>query len=183
MSRFQDQLNRFFYDADEQVGPFLELAPEVDASHLALPQETPEDFLAFALEKEIYAVPISQVREILKVPPLTEVPRAPGNILGLMNVRGDMLPVYDLKKRLQLLDAVPVVRSAADVPRSARVVLVHDAQGDAGIFVDRIEGVVKLVLSRLEVAPNLGLDRNCIAGLGRKGDALFILIDLGLALA
>jgi len=183
VSRFQEQLDRFFYDADEAVGPFLELAPEVDASALTLPQETPEDFLAFALEGEIYAVPITQVREILKVPVLTEVPRAASNILGVMNVRGDVLPVYDLKRRLQLVDQVPVVRSPQDVPRSARVVLVHDAEGPAGIFVDRIEGVVKLVLSRLEVAPNLGLDRNCIAGLGRKGDALFILIDLGLALS
>ena len=182
MSRFQEQLDRFFYDADEAVGPFLELAPEVDASHLALPQETPEDFLAFSLEGEVYAVPITQVREILKVPALTEVPRAPSNILGVMNVRGDMLPVYDLKKRLQLVDHAPVI-SSLSVTRSARVVLVHDTQGPAGIYVDRIEGVVKLVLSRLEVAPNLGLDRNCIAGLGRKGDALFILIDLGLALA
>ncbi len=183
MSRFQEQLDRFFYDADEAVGPFLELAPEVDPLRVSAPQETPEDFLAFVLEGETYAVPITHVREILKVPALTEVPRAPINILGVMNVRGDMLPVYDLKKRLQLVDRVPTVQSGADVPRSARVVLVHDAQGPAGIFVDRIEGVVKLVLSRLELAPNLGLERNCIAGLGRKGDALFILIDVGLALA
>jgi purine-binding chemotaxis protein CheW len=183
VSRFQEHLNRFFYDPDEEVGPFLELAPEVDASPASLPQETPEDFLAFSLEGELYAVPITQVREILKVPDLTEVPRAAANIVGLMNIRGDMLPLYDLKRRLQLLESVPVVRSAADVKPTARVVLVHDAQGDAGIFVDRVEGVVKLVLSRLEVAPNLGVEQNCIAGLGRRGDALFILIDLGLALA
>lgn len=187
MSLFQQQLDHFFYDPDEEVGPFLELAPEVDARHLMAVEETPEDFLAFELEGEIYAVPITQVREILKVPVLTEVPRAPRNVLGVMNVRGEMLPVYDLKKRLQLVDEAPTFSGINEthfgVPRAARVVLVHDAQGPAGIWVDRIEGVVKLGLSRLEVAPNLGLERNCIAGLGRKGEALYILVDLGLALS
>ena len=187
MSLFQQQLDRFFYDPDEDVGPFLKLAPEVDAAQLTAVEETPEDFLAFELEGEVYAVPITQVREILKVPMLTEVPRAPRNVLGVMNVRGDMLPVYDLKKRLQLVDVPPTVTSINEThfgfPRDARIVLVQDAQGAAGIWVDRIAGVVKLGLSRLEVAPNLGLERSCIAGLGRKGDALYILVDLGLALS
>ncbi len=183
VSRFQQLLGQFFYDADEAVGPFLELAPEIDPNLAAVTTETPEDFLAFALEAETYAVPITQVREIFKVPAITEVPRAASNILGVMNVRGDMVPVYDLKKRLQLVDAVPRIRDGQDVPRSSRVVLVRDPHGDAGIVVDRIQGVVKLALSKLEVAPNLGLERHCVSGLGRKDDELFILLDLGQALA
>lgn len=184
MSRFQQQLDRFFYDPNEEVGPFLELAPEIDpADALLAPIETPANFLAFVLEGETYAVPISLVKELLKIPTLTEVPRAAPNVLGVMNVRGDMVPVYDLKKRLQLVDKVPDVQSLLSPPRGARVVLIRDEQGDAGIWVDGIEGVVKLVLSRLEAAPTLGLDRSCISGLGRKGDELYILIDLGLALS
>lgn len=179
---FQELLDRFFYRPDEEVGAFLELAPEVTAAAGELAPEQPEEFLAFVLERETYAVPIAVVREILKVPPLTEVPRAPESLLGLMNVRGEMLPVYDIKPRLKLSDHPPEVHGPSDVPRSARVVLLRDLEGDCGVLVDRVDGVVKLALSRVEAPPALGLERDCIAGLGRRGDTLYIILDVEQAL-
>lgn len=181
--QFDELLERFFYDPDEDVGPFLELAPEVAAKAASAAEEVPEEFLAFALEGEIYAVPIAAVREIMKVPPITEVPRAEAALLGLMNVRGEMLPIYDLKPRLELAAKAAAVRGPADAPRAARVVLVKDPAGDAGVLVDRVVGVVKLQLSRLEHAPSLGVERDCVAGLGRQGGVLYILLDLEQALA
>ncbi len=183
MSRFSELLDRFFYRPDEDVGAFLELAPEVEAAAGAAPEEAPQEFLSFTLEGETYAVPIEAVREILKVPVVTEVPRAEANVVGVMNVRGEMLPVYDVKARLKLAAAPPKVRGPRDLPRGARVVLLKDDAGDAGILVDAVAGVVKLVASKIEPPPNLGLERACIAGIGRKGDALVILLDVGDALA
>lgn len=183
MSSFAELLDRFFYRPDEAVGAFLEQAPQVDRAHEAEPEEAPEEFLAFVLEGETYAVPIAAVREILKVSQVTEIPRAERHLLGLINVRGEMLPLYDVKVRLKLRDAYPVVRSGHDVPRSARVVLLKDLEGDAGVLVDRVVGVVKLQLSRLEAAPQLGIERNAIAGLGRAADELFILLDVEQALS
>lgn len=180
---FAALLDRFFYRADEEVGPFLELAPEIDASLHAETEEQPEEFLAFVLEAETYAVPIAAVREILKVTDVTEVPRAAKNVIGLINVRGEMLPLYDVKVRLRLAADKPALRSQADVPRSARIVLIHDLAGDAGVLVDRVEGVVKLQLSRLEEAPDLGLERAPIAGLGRHESGMIILLDVEQALS
>lgn len=183
MSRFAELLDRFFYRPDEDVGAFLELAPEVEHAHEAVVDEVPEEFLAFDLGGETYAVPIATVREILKVGDVTEVPRSASNVVGLINVRGEMLPLYDVKTRLKLADAPPVVRTRADVARGTRIVLIRDPEGDAGVLVDRVQGVVKLALSRLESAPNLGLERDAVAGLGRKDGHLYILIDLEQALS
>ena len=128
-------------------------------------------------------MPIGAVREILKVTDVTEIPRAQKNIIGLINVRGEMLPLYDVKVRLRLATTTPVVRTGKDVGRSARILLLKDLEGDAGVLVDRVEGVVKLQLSRLEEAPGLGIDRNAIAGLGRRDGQLYILLDVEQALS
>jgi purine-binding chemotaxis protein CheW len=182
-SSFAALLDRFFFRPDEEVGAFLELAPESDRGADAAPDETPEEFLAFVLEGETYAVPIGAVREILKVTDVTEIPRARKNVIGLINVRGEMLPLYDVKVRLRLAATAPVVRTAKDVGRSARIVLLKDLEGDAGVLVDRVDGVVKLQLSRLEEAPELGIERNAIAGLGRREGQMFILLDVEQALS
>jgi purine-binding chemotaxis protein CheW len=181
-NRFEAQLARFFHHPAEDVGPWLELAPEaVEAVEAA--EELPEEFLAFVLGAEVYAVPIGAVREIFKVPPITGVPRVPEHVLGVMNVRGEMLPVYDLRQRLRLVDAPQRITGPADVPRESRVVLLKDPEGDAGILVDRVQGVVRLPLSKLEPAPNLGGECRAVAGLGRADGTLYILLDVEAALA
>jgi purine-binding chemotaxis protein CheW len=181
MARFDELLNRFFYRPDENVGAWLELAPEIADSIEEL-EEVPEEFLAFELSTETYAVPIGAVREILKVPLITSVPRVAEHVLGVMNVRGEMLPVYDLKQRLNLDSTPHRVSGPADVPRETRVVLLKDAEGDAGILVDRVRGVVRLLLSKLEPAPSLGAERRAVAGLGRNEGHLYILLDVEQAL-
>jgi purine-binding chemotaxis protein CheW len=177
MATFDELIDRFLYRPDEAIGPFLELAPEVEglAREAA---EVPEEFLAFELGQEVYAVPIAAVREIMKVTHVTEVPRAQRNVIGLINVRGEMLPLYDVKVRLKLAEQVPSVRIASDVPRAARILLLREQAGDAGVLVDRVQGVVKLSLGRLEAPPALGPERNAIAGLARKDGALYILLDV-----
>lgn len=171
-------LDSFFYRPDEDVGPLEKLQTDAVGPVSEAPTEAPEEFLAFGLESEVYAVAIEDVREIVKVPMLTEVPRGQRGLLGVMNLRGEVLPVYDVKHRLGLLDRPPVVTGPADVPRAARVVLVRDEQGDAGVLVDRVDEVVKLLPSRFEPPPPGTTDRDSIAGLARKGDALYILLDV-----
>lgn len=183
VSQFAELLDRFFYRPDEAVGSFLEQAPESDRVLEAQLEETPEEFLAFMLEGETYAVPIGAVREILKVTDVTEIPRAAKNIIGLINVRGEMLPLFDVKVRLRLAEAAPVVRTGRDVGRAARILLLKDLEGDAGVLVDRVHGVVKLQLSKLEETPGLGIERNAIAGLGRRDGQLYILLDIEEALS
>ena len=171
-------LDSFFYRPDEEVGPLDKLQTESAGPVTPVETEEPEEFLAFRLESETYAVAIEDVREIVKVPLLTEVPRGQKGLLGVMNLRGEVLPVYDIKQRLGLIDASPVVTGPAGLPRSSRIVLVRDDQGDAGVLVDRVDEVVKLLASRFEPAPAGVTDRESIVGLARKGEGLYILLDV-----
>jgi len=144
-------------------------------------EQAPEQHLAFRLGEECYGLPLEGVREIVRVPPLTEVPRAAPNLLGVMNLRGEVLPVYDLKVRLRLsLAAAKVAGPDADpkaVPRSARVVVVRSPEGDAGVLVDAVLEVLRVPPSAIEPPPAGSAERGCIAGLARRKGSLCILLD------
>jgi purine-binding chemotaxis protein CheW len=182
VARLSELLDDFFYRPDEDPGPLFEVGPAVEPVAQAATDEVPEEFLAFALDQETYALPVSALREIVKVPALTEIPRPPKSLLGVMNLRGEVLPVYDLKPRLRLPPARPLAEGAA---RSARVLVVMSDEGDAGLLVDAVADVVRLRPSTIEAPPPgvAGGERDCVVGLGRRGDALFILIDVDQALA
>ncbi|MCP3101436.1 chemotaxis protein CheW [Myxococcus sp. K15C18031901] len=187
MSRFAELLDDFFYRPDEDVGGLQDFASGSDGASSLLPEEVPEEYLAFRLEGESYAVPIRAVREISKVPPLTEIPRAEPQLLGLMNLRGELLPAYDVKVRLGLAEKAPLVAGpeAPPPPRDARIIVLRTQTGPAGVWVDGVAGVVKLKPSMLEPPPaslRMG-DRDCVVGIGRRGPSLYILLDPEQALA
>ncbi|NNB96931.1 purine-binding chemotaxis protein CheW [Corallococcus exiguus] len=186
MSRFEALLDAFFYRPDEDVGGLLDFAAGSDDLAQPLLEEEPVEYLAFRLEAECYAVPILAVREICKVPLLTEIPRAEPQLLGVMNLRGELLPVYDVKLRLRLADVPPLVAGpdAGLPPRASRILVLKTEDGPAGVWVDSVAGVVRLKPSMVELSPaGLRGDRDCVAGLGRKGSQLYILLDPEQALA
>ncbi|MBM7117574.1 chemotaxis protein CheW [Archangium primigenium] len=187
MPSLSSLLDNFFYRPDEDVGPIEEVVAGTDEFIETAAEEVPEEYLAFRLEGEIYAVPIHGVREIVKVPPLTEVPRAAANLLGVMYLRGEVLPVYDIKVKLRLADTSALVAGpeAPPPPRGARIIVVQTADGLAGIWVDAVSEVVRLRPSMLELAPPGvgGGERDCVVGLGRRKQELFILLDIWQALS
>jgi purine-binding chemotaxis protein CheW len=182
MPAFDELLQAFFYRAEEPGLPGLQWLSETAVTP-NVAEEQPREYLAFALKDETYAVGIETVREIVKVPPLTEVPRAAKELLGVMNLRGEILPVYDVRARLLLQNGVAPVRGPADVAQRSRVVLLRSEEGDAGILVDSVEGVVRLLPSLIEPAPMGSAERPYLLGLSRKGERLFILLDVEHALA
>lgn len=180
-------LDRFFYRADEDVSGLLELHVPQDFEVVPVPEEKVSDFLSFALTSEIYAVPLGEVREIVKVGSITELPRARHDLLGVMNLRGEVLPVYDLRLRLGLVkEQAPIAGpDAIAAPKGSRIVVLRSEEGDAGVYVDEVRGVVKLRPSAIE-APARGVvsgERDCITGIGRHEEQLVILIDPAEALA
>lgn len=189
MPRFEDLLDRFFYRPDEDVAEVIELTAPPRTSVEKVSEEQEEEFLAFGLGSETYALPISSVREIVKVPHLTEVPRAGAFLLGVMNLRGEVIPVYDLKLRLRLSEepasvAGPGARMEL-LPRSARVLVLSSDDGPWGVLADAVSEVVRLLPSQVETPPP-GLargDRDWVLGIGRLEDQLFILLDVEQALA
>jgi purine-binding chemotaxis protein CheW len=132
------------------------------------------EYLAFRLGIDVYAVPIGEVREILKLPPVTEVPRAPSEVVGVVSVRGLLVTVIDLKQRLRV--------SAADITKKGRILLVMGSDNEIiGLYVDEVLQVYRLAESEVEVAGNAlgGKLGDYVVGIGRPEGSLLILIDLG----
>ena len=132
--------------------------------------------LTFAAGGEVYGVEILSIREIIKLREITEVPRTPRFLLGVISVRGAVIPVIDLRMRLKL-PAPPSTRAAR--------ILVVVRDGEAyGLLVDAVAGVVRLAESEIEPPPStLANEGNFLAGIGRhrlgRRDRLVILLHLG----
>src|SRR5215472_832587 len=133
------------------------------------------EYLAFVLAGETYAVQIAHVAEILRPPPITEVPRSPRTVLGVISVRGRLVTVLDLRRRFALPEA--------PVDRKTRVLLSEAGAGEQiGLLVDEVQQVWRLAAEEIEPANVLGGDQPAhIAGIGRPTDGdgtILILLDL-----
>jgi purine-binding chemotaxis protein CheW len=104
------------------------------------------EFLLLRAAGDAYAVPVERVREIVRLRPITPIPRAPAAILGVVALRGEMIEVVDLRRRLGLADAEPA--------RSQRIVVLHAADGEAaGLRVDAASDVLRVTDAALGPAP------------------------------
>lgn len=129
-----------------------------------------QEVLSFQLGTETYGLEIREVAEILLPRPVTPLPRAPDFILGVVSLRGTVLPVMDLSKRLGLLTATE--------GRGARIVVLRDQEERVGFWVDRVSGVVRFAPGDVESTDfALALDRRFLQGIGydRKGNLVAVL--------
>jgi purine-binding chemotaxis protein CheW len=174
-------LEEFFYRPDEDAGPWS------DPSHpgeQAPPgkNELVTEYLAFELEGESFAFPIHQVREIVRVHVLTEIPGGGEALLGLINLRGEILPAYDIRRQLRLEGAPRRIAGPATnlglLPRTARILIIHGHGEDNGVLVDQVIGVARLTPSNVEEpAPRRESERNGVMGLGRWEGRVLVLLD------
>jgi purine-binding chemotaxis protein CheW len=133
------------------------------------------ELLLFTLGSEDFALPVPTLREIVLPPLLSEVPRAPRDVMGVTMLRGEVVPVYD--PRLSLGLPVRPARS-----RRTRVVIADSGKGPLGLWVDAVLQVLRVTEAELELPPP-GLGRApAISRLGRHGGRLFAVLELGLLL-
>lgn len=136
------------------------------------------EYLVFRLAGEPYAAPVEYIREILKPPALTYVPRAPGVVMGIISVRGQVVTVIDLRRRLSLEERPTTGR--------ARILLADTDSGETiGLFVDEVLQVYRLADTEIERAQSaLGADvSDHLAGIARPehteiAGGIIILLDL-----
>jgi purine-binding chemotaxis protein CheW len=131
------------------------------------------EYLAFVLAGETYAVQIAHIAEILKSLPITEVPRAPRTVLGVISVRGKLVTVVDLRRRFHLPES--------PMDRRTRILLADVGTGEqVGLLVDEVQQVWRLANEEIEPAHVLGAEQPAhISGIGRPAEgAILILLDL-----
>jgi len=139
--------------------------------------EATEHLVTFFLADEEYAVDVRLVQEIIRVSEITQIPRAPAFIKGVINLRGRIIPVVDLKRKLNLGDV--------EETRQARIVVVKIRERLLGLLVDGASQVLKVPVSTIEPPPEevVEIDANYIRGVAKLEKRLIILMDLQKILA
>jgi purine-binding chemotaxis protein CheW len=130
-------------------------------------------WVTFRLEDEVYGVNVMQVQEVLRHTEIAPVPGAPSYVLGIINLRGNVVTVIDTRQRFGL--------PASDVTDNTRIIVMEVDSQVIGILVDAVSEVVYLHQSEIEKAPNVGTDDSAkfIQGVCHKDDRLLILVELG----
>lgn len=129
--------------------------------------------VGFEVGREIFGVDILMVREIIRSAPITAVPNSPDFVEGVINLRGDIIPVIDLRKRLNLY---------RDETQDKNWVLILEVEGSVtGFVVDRVDDVLKIDKNNIEAAPEIvlaGLESQYIRGVCEVADKrLMILLN------
>jgi purine-binding chemotaxis protein CheW len=134
--------------------------------------EATEHLATFFLGREEYGVDVRLVQEIIRVAEITQVPRAPDFIKGVINLRGRIIPVVDLKKKLGL--------GEVEIARPSRIVVVKIKERLIGLLVDGASQVLKVPVSTIEAAPDevTEIDATAIRGVAKLPGRLIILMDL-----
>lgn len=128
---------------------------------------------SFKLANEEYAVDIGAVQEIVRMSSITRVPRAPAFVEGVVNLRGKIVPVIDLRRRFGL--------SSVEATKSTRIVIVQVGGKTVGLIVDSVREVLRLPSDSVSPPPDMvasGVDAAFFKGVGQLGDRLIILLDL-----
>ncbi|MDR9436643.1 MAG: chemotaxis protein CheW [Thiohalophilus sp.] len=129
-------------------------------------------WVTFKLEGEKYGIKVMQVQEVLRMNEIAPVPGAPDYVLGIINLRGNVVTVIDTRKRFGL-----PIREPDD---STRIVIVEAENQIVGILVDSVAEVANLRTSEIETAPNVGNDESAkyIQGVSSQDGELLILVDV-----
>ena len=133
--------------------------------------------VGFQVGRETYGVPITSLHEIVRVPEITVVPDAPVYLEGVINLRGKIVSVMDLRKRFG--------EKQVALNKQNRILVVEHSGKLAGLIVDSASEVLKIPAADVEAAPSVfqegGL--NCVSGLGKVKGRLVVLLDMNKLLA
>lgn len=152
---------------------------QTSANAVAASQEG--KYLSFALDNEEYGLEILKVREIIGYMEITAVPQTPHHVKGVINLRGQVIPVIDLRAKFGM--------QTTEVTDMTCIIVVEIDQGDktfnTGIIVDHVQEVLDISEQELEAPPQFGsaVDTDFILSMGKVGDSVKILLDIDRVLA
>ncbi|MBF0610531.1 MAG: chemotaxis protein CheW [Magnetococcales bacterium] len=134
-------------------------------------------FLTFTLDKELYALDIYSVREILDMTEITRIPQAPPFMRGVVNLRGNAVPVMDLRQRFNLEPTANTVNT--------RIIIIELSEGNdillMGALADSVKEVIELDAGNMDPPPRMGskIGTEFITGIGKQNGKFVILLDVG----
>ena len=133
-------------------------------------------YLTFKLGDELFGVDVSKAREVLDYSEVTHVPQMPGYMLGVINLRGSVVPVINLRKKFGMADSEQTIDTCI-------IVIEIEIDGDiivVGTMVDAVQEVLDLTEAQIEPPPRLGtkLNTEFIKGMGNIEDQFLIILDI-----
>lgn len=133
--------------------------------------------LTFTLGKEVFALDIASVREVLELTAITKIPRTPDFMRGVINLRGHAVPVMDLRLKF----GMPAAEATVD---TCIIIVEVDFEGESivmGGMVDSVREVFEIAPDRIETAPRMGtsISTDYIKGIGKQDDVFIIILDIG----
>jgi purine-binding chemotaxis protein CheW len=133
---------------------------------------TEKQLVLFGLDSEIYGVDISDVHEIIRMQPVTKVPKAPFYVEGIINLRGKVIPVVDIRKRFGL--------SGVEQTKDSRIVVVDIGGTTIGMIVDEVTEVIRIPSDSIEPPSEIVAagDSDYLLGIARVDERMVILLDL-----
>ena len=133
--------------------------------------------VTFSIGEEEFGVDILSVQEIIRMMDITKVPRAPEFVEGVINLRGKVIPIIDLRRRFGL--------STRDHDKHTRIIVIEINNMIVGFVVDSVSEVLRIPASTVEPPPPVvsGLESEYISGVGKLEDRLLILLDLNTLLS
>lgn len=133
-----------------------------------------DQYVSFILNEEKYAIGIMSVKEILRLIEITPVPKAPDFVEGIINMRGKVIPIVDLKNRLHL--------GEAEESSESRIMITAIKDKTVGFVVDAVEEVMTIDSELIEKAPGVAtsIDSNYIKGVAKLKQGLVIILDVNM---
>ena len=135
-----------------------------------------DQYLTFTLGDELFAAEISKIREVLDYPTITKVPRMPSYLLGVTNLRDNVVPVIDMRQKFGLSSAERTIDTCV-------VIVETELEGEQitiGCLADSVKEVLDLPRDQIEPPPRMGLDLNTdfLKGMGKQGDKFLLILNM-----
>jgi purine-binding chemotaxis protein CheW len=134
--------------------------------------DTVSQWVTFRLGEEIYGIDVLQVQEVLRITEISPVPGAPNYVLGIINLRGNVVTVIDARNRFGL--------PPKETDDASRIIVVDAFDKVIGLLVDNVSEVAYVPNSQIESAPNVGTDdgNRFVSGVSNRDGELLIMLDL-----
>ena len=128
--------------------------------------------VGFQLDDEEYGIDILKVQEINRITEITKIPQSPDFVEGVINLRGNVIPIIDLRKRFNM--------PHKEYDKQTRIVVGEIGDRTVGFIVDAVSEIIRLPADKIEPAPNISADDKAeyILGVGKLDDKLLMLLDI-----